>query len=676
MAAKAGRGKTMRVARKRGELIERALKRKDALKAADSLLDLAPAERAEWLPQVARAVRGAVASAHRGRTWADLAALAIRAESEPGLVESAAGPDDAAAAWWPLVWACGRANDWRRARVLWLRLEPAVRLGNAPLADAMGAWVTTADSAQGRASKGARGTLPPDSTARVREAMIALRASLPWHEFAGATERWLARSSAEVDGAIRLEAGRLAAREIAERLASGRPPAEPVRFLAQLVQESVALPDLEAEVLLGVRALWSAIAVPGLSDAGQAQALVRIGKAAARYASLRAFLEGAVLNLAIHPPAAEKFLALLETLLADACVPGLGIKALRVWDVAFRYRTDRTGDCQCAGCREEAGPPGWLRSALERSIASGELASWLARAPVVLGGGALGLMSDWLDAASCLALFDQAWEASAGTFRTELGQFATQAIRNQQERQTSRSDHDGFFEDPDDDPSGFGALDGVGEALRRSFGLSAPKDHPLYAEGAARKLWDRVAERLIPEGGVFVEAALINAGSARKRRELAERMLEQVEAEPARTIAVLAAVDRAGDFDLCLDLGLEQFQRLAGDARACAAALEAAVARPDFPFAMMVNLAQRLLAAVPRKSKDLDPAIARMIDEARLLVREWAERHPASTLAPKKKRQPAKRKSSPRPAGRRKVGSPSAEVPAGQLGLPGIVADD
>ncbi|WP_257455681.1 DUF6109 family natural product biosynthesis protein [Archangium lipolyticum] len=502
-------------------------KRGDLEGMLSALLRLPPPLREELLPSAAALFRQTVREQHRRGSWGMLGILAMRVDTEPGLVERGAAPEEAWATYWPLVWAAGRARDWERARRLWQPLTGPARAHAPLLAGAMDDWLSAqgspapelitpalerlppVESLLGIEPPSQRVSLPPPrSLEEVEGALLSLCALEPFPVFASRAEAWARAAPAEVARAIWELAGQLAARELWLRAAEGKERAafsEPASLLARAVREGGAPQALSASTLQALRVVAAGLAQTVVSRIEDAEPLCTLAQAAALQPSAQPWVVLAVSGLRFEGAALSRALGLYQELLARSTNAPLWARAFLAW---------------CEQNPEAPNAPGWLQDGLGRLVATeaSSLLSWLGGATpsermklveCVASTGAPALVESWVDVC---------WEGANEELRRELSEAVRILLDRSRMKQGGRQ-LERLLRGVRNMEDAERMLMGVEEAMEQVYSS-------MKLTGDGLRIWRRFAPRVLTYQVEFLEEAVRHASSDDEAWDAAVRYLE------------------------------------------------------------------------------------------------------------------------------------------------------
>ena len=328
---------------------EKGIARKDLGLALQGLLKLPPDDRTPLLAPVVALLRPQITASHRESRWGLLAQWAAQVDREPRLAGSETERESVL---WPLVWACGRAKDWARARRLWSLLS-SQGTGEPRLAQAVSAWLTH----EGLVPAEERGTLavpppaPPDPrlgydpvrrpSAPVRRApasaagaaagVLQLAEDLPWERFAEQVRDWGNAAPLPVAAGIWLAAGRLAVARLLRTAGEGKPAPLSAARLLQKAVEGAPAGALEREALVGFRTVASRTPDGHLRTREEAELWTAVTLGAISIPAARGRIVAALANAKAEPAAHREQWQLIERVL-----PGLTPPSAALWSRAVR----------------------------------------------------------------------------------------------------------------------------------------------------------------------------------------------------------------------------------------------------------------------------------------------------------------------------------------------------
>jgi hypothetical protein len=336
------------------EALEKGLRRKDAARAVAGLLRLDAAARGPWLAAVAALFRSEVERLRGAERWADLCRCAAHARTEPRLVSEGPSAADADEARWALLWGAARGGRFEDAERWRAELAAGAPATAQPLLAAVGSWL----AARGRPAPGGlprialpgidprlgrepaaprRNVAAPTRESDAEEAVLELLVSAPWKDFAATVSAWADALPPPLARRVGVVAGGLAVREVLRRLVAGEPRAvEPAALLADLVRALGAPAELEDETVLAMRAVGANPAGAVGHDVTQIRDLARLAGAAALYAEHRAWVTEAVLRVPVAPEASGPLMALLEGWLRTRPEAPLFFRVLQLWQASRR----------------------------------------------------------------------------------------------------------------------------------------------------------------------------------------------------------------------------------------------------------------------------------------------------------------------------------------------------
>ena len=554
-----------------------ALARGDAERAITALLRLPAADRAGGLAETAPLFRATVAREFREGNWSRLVFWAARAEREPLLLTTNGVAEEVREARWALMWGAARSRDWARAR-----LYLSTIVGNLParLAAVLQAYVAAEGAPEQElvlslqpplpeqpidprlgydpGQRGASRAMPraPTHPEEIEAAVLASRALLSPTQFVTSTERW-ADAAPELAPALLALATRLIAGEIHARLAAGAPAWEPARAVARLCRRMGAPAELEAEATLALRVAGGAAAArtEGL-DRDEAQGVAEIVGATAMFPGLRS----AAVALAAHAlftiEARSTALEMLDALCQLPDGSPLLLKALAVW---------------ATKADPGAAPPPWIeRGFTELLDRPGELARCMRQVPLRTQQMALAMAPAFLRPADAERFFDQAWSWADDCSKVALlAGFDELLLRVRTARGGATALSPALLEELMSEVAFEMGVDPtagelremldspMGRQLARRMAVEAA-DEPLPE--AARRLWARFAERIIPYRISYLEMALENSNGKAERARATERYLGEKRGDP---LAMLEAV-RSAEHDQCQLASKAMLDRLVG----------------------------------------------------------------------------------------------------------------
>ncbi|WP_395822992.1 DUF6109 family natural product biosynthesis protein [Archangium minus] len=551
-------------------------KRGDLEGMLSALLRLPPPLREELLPSAADLFRQAVREQHRRGSWRTLSNLAVRVDTEPGLVERGTTPEEAWATYWPLVWATGRARDWERARRLWQPLSAPARAHAPLLAGAMDGWLSSegspapeliapaldrlplVDSLLGIEPQSQRVSLPPPrSLEEVEGALLALCALEPFPVFASRAEAWARAAPAEIARAVWELAGQLAARELWLRAAEGKGHAalsEPASLLARAVREGGAPEALSAPTLQALRVVATGLARTVVSRIEDAEPLCALAQAATLQPSAQAWVVQAVSGLRFEGAALPRALGLYQELLTRTANAPLWARAFLAW---------------CEQNPEAPNAPGWLQEGLGRLVAteSSSLLSWL-------GGAA---PSERMELIECVAStcapdlveswVDVCWEGASEELRRELSEAVRILLDRSRMKQGGRQ-LERLLRGARNIEDAERMLMELEGAMEQAYSL-------MKLTGDGLRIWRRFAPRVLTYQVEFLEEAVRQASSDAEAWDAAVRYLE---AHPGNTghIEAIRTMELSGREALARRILERWLERRAAHVQALAEAVVAA----------------------------------------------------------------------------------------------------
>jgi hypothetical protein len=550
------------------EELAAAQSRGDAELGASALFLLSPVSREQHLPWVARLACAAIAREHRSGNWSRLDFWAARVDREPRLLSAAGTEGGADEAAWALLWACARSKQWDRARrnlaAVAERLGPRLRGAIAGYLDAEGAPAPEPYRALAAApapadprlgyDRGQAAARPPpalrapEAEAEVEQAVLAAKASRSAREFAAAVEGW-AEATPTLAPSILGLAARLQRGEVLAQMARGGSALAPVLVLVGFLRRLRFPAELEDEMGLALR-IAAALRAGAAGSAGSKDGLLRedarsfaaIVRAAVPYAGLRSCALALTLETRFAADARAVALDLLEELCRLPEAGALKLEALIAWDL----------DAQPHGV-----PPKWILSGLCDVLRRpGELARSLAQLPEDARWSALALGPRVLPLQDAESFWQQAWAwADDAAKRSLLDSFdeLLSRARGEAARRLSPSaiEHlviemaqfSGFDlgEELEDLPRFLSSPEGRAIARELERGFAQSEGGPLPP--AARRLWDRFADQIIPFRISYLETALEQGGRKPVRMAAVARFLGGERLQDAR--AVLEAIRSA-----------------------------------------------------------------------------------------------------------------------------------
>jgi hypothetical protein len=507
------------------EELSAAIERKSAERAVKAMLLLAPPEREAYLSPVALLYRTVVVRDHRGGDWARLEFWAAQAEREPRLLRPELDGATADVAW-ALLWSCVRSKQWKRAQrhaaALAERLPDRLRTAIDAYLAAEGAPASelyrellaapaTPDPRLGY-DKGQASTAAslraPAGPAEVEQSVLALASLCPARDFASTVERW-ATSSPELAPAILTLAVPMLRGEILSQLSKGASALEPAQALTGILRRLRYPVELEAEAGLTLRV------ASGLSR-GSPQGLERheaIGFAAivrtgAGFPALRPSALALTLDTLFVIEGKIVVLGLLEELCRLPDTARLLLKALVVSTIDSGPDTE---------------PPHWISAGLSKLLQRpGGLATELAQLPERTRRAVLMLAPEVLPLDDAERFWDQAWAWADEVTRPMLLNGFDELLHRARGRSgqvlptsvlepmmLAMADEMGF-------DSGRQGREEFKRFLATPIGRRAVQrlesdfleDDGLPMPSAARRIWDRFGERVIPFRISYLETAL------------------------------------------------------------------------------------------------------------------------------------------------------------------------
>ncbi|HEX5754505.1 MAG TPA: DUF6109 family natural product biosynthesis protein [Archangium sp.] len=627
-------------------------KRGDVEGMLSALLRLPPPLREELLPGAADLFRQAVREQHRRGSWSTLSTLAVRVDTEPGLVERSAAPEEALATYWPLVWAAGRARDWERARRLWQSLSGPARAHAPLLAGAMEGWLSSegspapeliapalerlplVDARLGIEPPSQRVSLPPPRSLEEAEgALLGLCALEPFPVFASRAEAWARAAPTEVARAIWELAGQLAARELWLRAAEGKGHAtllEPASLLARAVREGGAPETLSTPVLQALRVVAAGLARTVVSRLEDAEPFCALAQAAALQPPAQPWVVQAVAGLRFEGAALPRALSLYQELLARSANAPLWARAFLAW---------------CEQNPEAPNAPGWLQEGLRRLIAteSSALLSWLRGAvssermeliECVASTCAPDLVESWVEAC---------WEGANEELRRALSEAISLLLGRSRMKQGGRQLEQLL--------RGVRNIEEAERMLMEVEGAMEQVHASMKLTGDGLRIWRRFAPRVLTYKVDFLEEAVRHASSDAEAWDATVRYLE---AHPGNTghIEALRTMDVCGREALARRVLDRWLERSAADVPALAEAALAAE-RMNTPCrylhpvlgAFMQALAEQLTAPqipVVEQARALANKHGFRLRKRRASRKKKSESAPASRASRSKKKPAAK----------------------------------
>lgn len=236
------------------EDLRKAFLRRDAVLAAETLLQLPAAERAEFMPALVPLVAADIDKARAAADQPKLRAWAVRATADPRLLGPAADAERS----WALAWAALLASDWPRGQQLLDAGLPEWRAAQDPWTRSLRHWVEAKGEPEAQAfaeqlppalaellarTQTAKPEADPPVARPTTSADVArqvLAASLlPWPRCAETSLAW-SRDGLGLTAEIAAAAARVAVREALQRHSANSPRwPEPLEWLADL-SESIA----------------------------------------------------------------------------------------------------------------------------------------------------------------------------------------------------------------------------------------------------------------------------------------------------------------------------------------------------------------------------------------------------------------------------------------------------
>ena len=558
-----------------------ALARRDAERAVSALLRLPAPDRSAGLADAAPLFRATVAKEFREGSWSRLVFWAARAEREPRLLTLNAAADEEREARWALLWGAAHSREWARAR---LHLSAILAHLPPPLATALQAYLA-ADGAPGpdlflalrpprpgrpadprlgydpRQRAARRGAAPraPARAEEVEPAVLASRALLGPAEFAATIEKW-ADGAPQLAPALLASATRLIAGDLCAQLAAGAPAWEAARAVARWWRRLGTPTELAAEATLALRAAGAA--ARGRSQVlgrDEARAFSEIVRAAALFPGLR----GAAVALAAHTPFALEARSIALAMLEELCEHPDGSPLLLTALTAWVSAPD-----------PGASPPGWIERGFSQLLdRPGELARCLRQVPLGTQQVVVATAPAALRVADAERFLDQAWSwADEDAKRALLDGFDELLARVRVAQEGTPELPPALLREMMRGVAAEMGMDLDEQELREMLKLPAARQlaggmmadmmtgSGGWLPGAARHLWDRFIERIMPYRISYLETALQNSKGKVERDRAAERYLGD---RGGDALAMLEAI-RSAEHEKCQLASKAMLERLVG----------------------------------------------------------------------------------------------------------------
>jgi hypothetical protein len=582
--------------RARSEL-DKGLRRGDARRAMQALLELPCEERGVKLSAVAELLVSATSAAQRRGDWSRLAELARGVAAEEGLRHHLEPPQRAQLDW-ALFWGLAQSRRFAEAAAPLALLSGELAARNPELL----AWLRSWIEGEGDAALG-----PPASIARlasepghgserrgpqrkvacpkvleeVEPAVFTLAATHAWTGFSRQIEAWWSSGPQEVRGAIARLAAGLAGREVIARARRHSPILEPAALLARAArvarsqcdtdsrfERSAGAPDptseLSQQVLCGLRLVLARVPATGIEDLSAAGTLAALGLALLEDANgdedSARLLADVITHLPIQPAACRPVAALLPPLVARFPTPELLAKSARI--LARASSAQRM--------------PAWLLEAFER-VNARDLARWLDRADEQQYNELLDAIESFpLRAAE--SLFERMWPHANEDLRADIanviGAMLAAACATERTGPISLGEARAMLERAraGDLPEEVAALAAIMIENPSARGVLAEFLSPLQGvlDSEARELLARWSERALPYSRRLLAFALDHAEDRRESRECLGHALAGIE-ELEPQLKLLPGVEHDKNLERWL-LG-EISRRWASDLEALARAL-------------------------------------------------------------------------------------------------------